>query len=170
MTEGCNLPNGSSVAGGLTAFFCAKKAIGLGIGAVVSLVTFSPLAAIGSAIGAIAFAFFAQQAVVVAKKMAYAEGEKSFIQFFKEYATSIMKTVKNIFDAVSNKVKTLFNRSKEEIVNNLPDFSSVQEKVVNGFNTVVEGVQSNLYPTYEAYAYNGISDDLYNQTFVNNNK
>ncbi len=173
IVNGSNLPNGSSVAGssvagGLTAVICAKKALGMGIGAVVSLITFSPLAAVGLAVGAVTFAFFAKEAVVVAKKMASGEGEKSFVQFFKEYATSIMKTVKNVFEAISNKVKPLFNRSKEEIVDNLPDLSNVKNKVVNGFITAVEGLQSNLYPKAEEYGYNGISDSLYNETFVNN--
>lgn len=162
---GSNLPNGSSVAGGLTAFVCAKKAIGFGIGAVASLLSGSPLLAIGLVVGAVAFAFFAKEAVSVAKKMANGTGEKSFKQFFKEYFTSIMKMAKSVFEAIAAKVS---NRSKEEIVNNLPDLSNVKEKVVEGFNTVVESVQSNLYPKPESYNYNGISDSLYNETFVNN--
>lgn len=119
MSTVCNLPNGSTVAGALTTFVCTKNALLCGMGAVAAIVLGSPLAAIGSAVSAIALASFALLAIIVTKKIASGDGQKTVRQFIREYVSAVVTFIAVVFATIIGKLKNILpSRSQNQNIEN----------------------------------------------------
>lgn len=160
------LPTGSTVAGALTTFVFAKNALACGIGAVITLATGSPLAALGMAVSAVALAAFALLAIVVMKKIAAGEGPKTIRQFIKNYAATAMVFVAVLFAAIIGRLKNVLpNRSQDQNLlrqQNLPQDGGQE---VFGVGT---GLMKETIPTIEVakdQVYYEMEENLFNGVF-----